>query len=326
MRLAIVAAFVVTAVCGPQAFAETCEPLKKYTTMPFRLGDEGRIYVPATVAGRQTHLMVDTGAYWSSLNQDMAQALNLTTRMPAFEMRDATGERMRKSGVVPEVKIGTLNFGAAEFFVNNHNARGTIEQDGGIMGRNFMTQVDVEIDNAGKTVSLFSPIHCRGDGVYWADEAVTLEFKKAKANRPLGTRIRQTQSKEYANQIDTPAVTAMLEGEAVTVLFDTGATHTFMDKEFARRRMGITETSPGAKPAGKAYASGGGETDVFSYVFSTLTIGGIKFENVTARIGDFDNDTHVILGMNEMKHLRLYFAFRDGMIHVTYANASRQPN
>jgi hypothetical protein len=33
----------------------------------------------------------------------------------------------------------------------------------------------------------------------------------------------------------------------------------------------------------------------------------------------------LILGMNEMKHLRLYFAFKEGAIYVTAADAGRPP-
>jgi hypothetical protein len=35
------------------------------------------------------------------------------------------------------------------------------------------------------------------------------------------------------------------------------------------------------------------------------------------------NGVDVVLGMNELKKLRLYFAFKDGMIHITAADAGQ---
>jgi predicted aspartyl protease len=61
----------------------------------------------------------------------------------------------------------------------------------------------------------------------------------------------------------------------------------------------------------------------YSYTFKELTISGIKFENVNARIGNLKESSQILLGVNEMKHLRMFFAFREGKIYVTAANAGR---
>ncbi|MFM7739691.1 MAG: hypothetical protein ACKO9H_09825, partial [Planctomycetota bacterium] len=59
-------------------------------------------------------------------------------------------------------------------------------------GQNLLARVDIEIDNAGRTVSIFSQDHCPGSGVYWADEAVILKYERAGARtRATGSRLKR---------------------------------------------------------------------------------------------------------------------------------------
>ena len=122
-------------------------------------------------------------------------------------------------------------------------------------------------------------------------------------------------------------MTAELAGKPVRLLFDTGATFTSMDLEHAHRVFGITKDTPGVQPAGSVNVGSGARIGTYRYVFPELTISGIRFENVPVLLGDFDGSVQVILGMNEMKKLRLFFAFKEGAIYVTAADARRSaPN
>jgi predicted aspartyl protease len=154
-------------------------------------------------------------------------------------------------------------------------------------------------------ISLFSQDHCKGAGVYWSDEAVTLTFRR-----------------KQGDPIAMPMVAADLDGETVRTLIDTGSTVTFLQLEHAKRRFGISPQSPGVEPDGSAQVPSGKSIETYRYMFKTLTISGIRFENVSVRLGNFD-DADLVLGMNEIKKLRLYFAFKDQMIHITAADAGR---
>lgn len=300
---------------GP-AFAEEDCQLKRYGVVPFETDSGSQIYIPATIEGRSTRLMLDTGAFWSIIRRDLAEAANLSIGNAEFYLFDVAGEKLTKSATA-EVKLGNLGYGKAEFFISPALPGITIEQEGGVVGQNLLAKIDVEIDNAGKKVSFFSQEHCKGAGVYWADEAVTLNFKKAPAKAPIGSKLKKMDK----NQIDMPIVAADLEGEIVSVLFDTGATFSVLDLDHAKRRFGVGPGSPGVVPSGKLYSGSGEAIDSYTYTFKTLTIAGIKFENVPIRLAKMDDSTQLLLGMNELKHLRLYFAARDGMIHVTAADA-----
>lgn len=320
MRKSILAAVVMAATLVNAASAEECKRLQRYGRIPFETDGTTHAYLPATIAGYSTKLMLDTGAYWSVLRSDMVQKLNLKTkRSYDMYMVDASGTQMNTLAVVPEFRLAQLNFGAAEFFVGGFAEGSPMEQDGGVVGRNIFTQVDVEFDNADKAISIFSQDHCPGEGVYWADEAVVLEYHRNQLTRSrAASRIKGEIDK---NQIDEPIVSAEMMGKPVTVLFDTGATFTAIDLEHAEKVFGITPNSPGVVLGEKVYTGSGTQVQTYTYTFKELTISGIKFENVPVRLGQFGAIAQVVLGMHEMKHLHMFFAFKEGKIYVTDANA-----
>jgi clan AA aspartic protease (TIGR02281 family) len=320
MRRFVLAAALLVSV-APSALAEASCELKKYGTIPFETDDKAHIYVPATIAGRSTRLLLDTGAYWSVLRRDFAEAQNLRIGNALyFDLYDIAGHKMDRM-TTADAKLGSLGYGETEFFISKPIEGRSVDQDAGVIGQNMLAKIDLEIDNAGKTISLFSQEHCKGAGVHWADEAVTLSFRKKPAEAPINSNIKR----KNKNQIDMPIVAADLEGETVSVLFDTGATYTTIDLDHAERRFGIKPGAPGVEPDGKLYAANGEARDAYKYTFKSLTISGIKFENVPVRLAKLDNTAQVLFGMNELKKLRLYFAFNDGMIHITAADARRTP-
>jgi predicted aspartyl protease len=318
----IIAATALIAGLVATASAEQCKPLQRYGQVAFQTDETAHIYLPATLGGFQTRLMLDTGAYWSLVRNELVTQLNLPTKTNYnLVLFDGGGNKIDKSVVIPNFTLGQLKFGAAEFFVSGLFAGSPLTERAGVVGQNVFTQVDLEIDNAGKTISIFSQDHCPGDGVYWADEAVVLKYDREGARRmKVASRIKRGIDK---NQIDEPIVSAELQGQPITVLFDTGATKTSMDIEFARRVFNITPQTPGMEPAGQVMVGTGARIDTWRYTFKELVISGIRFENVPVLLGDFKDRAGVILGMNEMKHLRLYFAFREGAIYVTAADAGR---
>lgn len=316
-------ACVVASVATSQSYAEECS-LKRLAVIPFAVDETSHIVLPVSLDGRQTKFMLDTGAYWSMINQEVVDALGLKTKRSVYlDMKDLAGNKIDKVAMVPDVRVGNLHFGTMEFFVGAKSGV-PMEEDGGLVGQNFLTQMDIEIDNAGRKITFFSQDHCPGGAgvVHWADEAVTLEYAREKAYQPLGTRTRQQIDK---NQIDPPIVKADLEGEPVKVLFDTGATYSAMDLSLAKRRFGIDKDTPGVTPGGKALIASGEVVDSLKYTFKSLSIAGIRFENVPIRLIEFKDPSMMLLGMNEMKKLRLYFSFKEGLIHVTAADARRQP-
>jgi predicted aspartyl protease len=315
---------VLATVLSPVTHAEECKPLKSYGKIPFATDDGLRINLTTTLAGKPTHLVLDTGAYWSTIRRDLVEDLGLKTRKgTSLYMLDLAGEKMDKVAIVPEVKVGGLGYGAAEFFIAGAPPA-PIEEEGGLLGQNLLNRIDLDIDNARKTVTLFSQDHCDGDGVYWADEAVVLEFKRSETDSMHVSRAKREERKS-TNDFDVPIVWAQFEGRNVAVTFDTGATHTSMDLGLAKAVFGIDEHSPGVRPAGESYVANGGTVQDYSYTFKKLSIAGVTFENVPVLLSKFDSGKDVLLGMHEMRHLHLYIAYKEGRIYITAADAGIKP-
>jgi predicted aspartyl protease len=297
--LAALAAFFI----APALAEDECK-LIRHAVIPFETDDSAHVFIPTIIAGRQTRMMLDTGGFWSVIREDLAAELGLKVRTSYdIWLVDASGAKQDKYVTVPEMTLGRLSVPIPVDFVLAKMDHRPIAEFGGTIGLNFFTKMDLEIDNAKKTISLFSQKHCPGDGVHWANEAVTLKFKRDKRE-----------------VIALPVVYADLDGETIRTIIDTGSTVSSVSLELAKRRFGLTPTSPGVEPSGKAHLPSGKIVDLYSYTFKALTISGIRFENVPVHIGEFD-EAELILGMNELKHLHLYFAFKDKMIHVTAAEA-----
>ena len=321
MRTLVAAAALIGILTTP-VYAEDCKPLQRYGRLAFEPDNNAHIILPVSIAGFSAKMMLDTGAHWGLLREDLVAQLNLKIRTNYnLNLIDASGKKIDKSVIVPDFKMGQLSFGAAEFFVSGLYTDRPMTERAGVVGQNLFTQADLEVDNAGKLIALYSQDHCDGEGVHWADEAVILEYKRDNEKRMNNaSRTRRTIDK---NQIDEPIVSATLQGEPVTVLFDTGASFTSIDWEHARKVFKLTPETPGVEPAGSVIVATGATVQTYQYTFKELVISGIKFENVPALLGDFGKSAQVILGMNEMKKLHIYFAFKEGRIYVTDANAGK---
>ena len=288
------------------ASADQCV-LKRAAVIPFETTDENpTIFIEAAIADRKTSMLVDTGGFWSLIDRTIVDELKLPTRRVPSGLVDAAGKPLDRVARAHGLTLGGAKLDMDFDFL----VAGLLGQEsspwGLTMGLNFFTAFDLEVDSAAKTIALFWPDHCKGAGVHWADEAVTLEIKP-----------------QDNGSITMPYVNAEIGGERVRALFDTGSTHTSMGWKLAYRKFGLTRNSPGVVLQGQARVGSGKLVDTYRYTFDALVISGVRFENVPVHLGDFE-EFDLVLGMHEMRHLHLYFAFRDRMIHITAADAGRQ--
>lgn len=268
----------------------------------------GHMMIPVTIADRPSHLLLDTGGAWSMLDKEFAQAIGLQARGLSSEWgsyTDATGQPIATYARVTSMKIGNLPVKGEVDFLLAPIARGrSTEQIGGSIGLNFLGQYDIEIDNARRTVTMYLPSpNVEWCGVHWADEAVAFHFR-------LNGGI--------------PYTRAVVDGEDVDALIDTGSSVTIMDIDFARRHFDLTPNSPGVTDGGAQLLPGGKLAQFHRATVKKLSVSGIQFENVPVELAQLD-DTRLILGMNELKRLHLYFAFKRKTIYATGADAAHQP-
>jgi predicted aspartyl protease len=299
-RYAIMAAAIVGA--DAAGAAEPCQ-LIRMATMDANLDGSDHLFIPAEMAGRKINLMVDTGGAWSLIKAQLADELKLERHynQGGMDFVDASGNSMRQYVRVPGLKLGDLAFKGPTDFIVMEGYRGRLDRYGGTIGLNIIARFDVELDNEAKRINLFHPKHCPRIGAYWANEYVEL---------PL------------INEIGLPETKVDIEGETVRALIDTGASRTFMDTDLARRKWGITPQTPGVVARGDLTLPSGKTVKMYDYTFKSLTISGFHFDSVEVVLTD-DDLGGLTLGMSELKHLHLYFSFKEEMLYVTTASARR---
>jgi predicted aspartyl protease len=288
------------------ARAEECI-LQRVVTLESPQQYYGHLMIPVTIADHPSHLLVDTGGAWSMLDKAFAQALGLEIRSVPSEWgsyHDASGDRIANYARVPSMKIGNLPVkGAVDFLLAPLSKGRPPEEIGGSIGLNFLSHYDLEIDNAHHLVTIFLSTNVENCGVHWADEAASFHF---------------------IMRSGIPFTRANVDGEDVDALIDTGSSTTVLDIDFARRHYNLTPDSPGVTSSGQQLLPGGNLAHFYRAMVNKLSVSGIQFENVPVELADLD-DTRLILGMNELKRLHLYFAFKMHTIYATAADATHDP-
>jgi predicted aspartyl protease len=298
--------FVLLIFGAPARANEGCE-LKKVLSVESKPDRLRHLFLPVTLMDRETHLMLDTGGAWSVLNEAFAKSLQLPVKRLGHHIQfyDAVGGQLDSYVRVPSMKIAGFQMKRAfDFILVDRGASPSYTRDAGTMGMNFFQGLDIEIDHAKNEITLFLPRDCEGGGVHWADESAWFPFK-------------------WNGGI--PVVRMQIDGEDINAVVDTGSTVTLIDLDFVRRHFDITPESPGVTKLGSAKLPSGRSAAMYGYTFKTLTVSGVVFENVPARLVDLHSGIgQLILGMNELRFLHLYIATKEKMIYVTAADTRRE--
>jgi predicted aspartyl protease len=273
------------------------------------IGDgSGAIVIPVTLNGRDTAMMVDTGASWSGVVPSAVPGLRPFTSVQAA--MGAGGGVSDQAVRVPHVQIGQFTFEHSDFMEMPESFSGD-GRIGGVIGADILKRLDVEIDIAGRKVNLISKDHCPAKVVYWPHSDLV--------NIPLDVDL---------DGLLTAPVT--LDGKELTALIDTGAAASLLRLNIAEEKLGLTPESSGVEKASTALTADGAHVQLYRHQFGTLAIGGVTFKNPIITLGDNKIFLHVgeeelrhrrpddmLLGMHQLRQFHLYFAYTEGRLYAT---------
>ncbi len=307
-----------TCAMNSPAIAKECGPLKMLASINLVPRSPNREMVPVIVNGSPRLFVLDTGGGVTQISPRVVQALALETQTGATPLFDLSGNVS-----IAFAKIGTFSFGG----MTGNNTYIRVAPNNvvdGIFGPDLLNRFDVEMDFASQQLKLFLPDHCPGKVVYWphgdvAQIPIVLADKKS---------IR---------------VPVKLDGQSLLATIDTGADRTTITANTALTSFGLAPDSPGMKPEGNV----NGDRNLASYVhtFSSLALDGVTIQNprirvMPDRVTDAETDfaapsflsgatnllapklpktPQLLLGMDVLKYLHLYFAFQE---HNLYASAA----
>jgi lipoprotein NlpI len=269
-----------------------------------------RLLVPMTLLDKQVHMVVDTGGFWSLIDQPMVDELKLKKReVKGVSMVDGAGRRLNEIVTIPRSKIGGVNVGQSLDFVVAPTVLSGVS-DGGIaesgsIGAHFLSEFDVELDISKGKLGLFRHEHCEGRVVYWTNE-------------PYGV-VNLRQASAYLIEADVE-----VDGHNLEALLDTGSPTTTMSLEVAKRKFNLHPGSPGVQLAGTIRMASGAGMEAYSYTFKALKLGEVTFYNVPMMLAPI-NRVEMILGLNELKKMHLYLAYSEMKMYVTPAEGAPPP-
>jgi hypothetical protein len=291
---------------GANARAEECAAPRLENTVKMEpIGDDGKVAVPITLNGVEKKFLFDTGG--GSMNYiESAVALKLGMfRTDNFVALDLAGNKSYRVGGARHLKFGAISTQDVTVFQEVPD----LGFDG-ILSAGTMTGDDLDMDFGAMRLNFFSADHCPGNVVYWPRSALAV--------------VPVTLVQGHFEL----AVT--LDGHPLTAVIDTGSPWTILDLTWARKNLGFSPETP---PSSDIPKDDPGK-QIYFRKYSELSFPGIAITKPLVivrpvQFGD-ENDTDttrrrapdLIIGMEVLRHLHLYYAASEQKLYITPA-ASR---
>ena len=270
-----------------------------------------RPIVVAQVNGSEQRFLLDSGAFYSMISAGKAAELGLTlTATPmnhAFDYAVGVGGRTSLSvTTIKEFKIASMTVPNMQFLVGGNEMGSSAA---GLLGQNFLRWGDVEYDLSKGIVRVMKAKDCeRTDLAYWAGSTEAYSSISIEPTTP---------AKPHA------IGQAYLNGKKIRVLFDTGASSSFLSRA-AAERAGVKRHDSGVSESGSTFGIGHSRVATWTATFASLKIGDEEIKNARLRIGDVDlNDWDMLVGadfflshhllISNSQH-RLYFTYNGGPV------------
>jgi hypothetical protein len=290
--------------CEGDAWAQTasCEPLTSVGSMEMTDLSDGRISVPVAFADRSIPMLLSTGRIETSISDEAAHALNLMQQ----RVIRPVGRPYSYVALAHDLKIGNLLYKTDYLYVTPSSTSHDPSIQG-VLGKDHIKILDVELDFARHRLELFEPDHCPGR-VYWpAKQAVTLALR--------------------SDHEVTDSLSVTLDGKQLDAVIATGWADTYLTDYAAKMNFGLTADSPGMIRIPDEIAE---RSPAYKYVFNSLDLGGIVFHKIPVTIfrasGSAIYAFPMQLGMHELRNLRIYLAYQQRLMYASMADQTSPPS
>lgn len=296
------------AVCYAAHADDDCK-LKRVAALDIKVGAGQRVEVPSQIGGQPLSLIVDTGSAHSMIAERTANALGLKqSPFPESRVSMWGGARITRYVTVDSLQLGRLLLGRSELFVIP-NQYMSPDSDG-LLGADIMSRFDADFDFGNGKLNFFSQDHCSGKVVYWTDDSnlAIVPFRRTPTNAMF-----------YGLDFKKILLTVTVDGKEFRAALDTGAPGTSMNLDEAESEFDLKPESPGMEKArgGRSYR----------YRFKTLSFGGVAVNNPEIVLDPYEvnkmsgNQPTMLIGMNVLRQLHLYVAYREEKLYISPATA-----
>lgn len=268
--------------------------------------------VDLSINGAAVRLLLDTGAAKTLLTEDGAAKLGLqAVQLDGMTFYGVGGSAVAKRTRIKELKLGGAVLHDVDMIVTG---RMRSNRAVGLLGRDvLLSKSDLELDLANHVVRLVAPKDCHGDEVVYWSKSYMMASIDARSTAVV--------------------VDANLNGKSVSALLDTGAGHSIVTLD-AARRAGVSPQSSGVAAAGTSSGMGGA-VQTWVGTFQTLGVGGETIQNAELEIADMFSrgrevytgsilrqqaveEPDMLLGADFIKAHHIYIAPRQNKVYFTY--------
>ncbi|HUO98680.1 MAG TPA: retroviral-like aspartic protease family protein [Rhizomicrobium sp.] len=303
---------------APAALAD-CSPLKLVTSVDLESADDGRVdYVPVQLGGQPAKLVLDTGAANTMIWPDAAARLGLKSHTGHSIVYDVNGGESDQE-IITTLSIGRMTGHDIHLAVAPHRLGSYDPGASGLLGPDILQNYDISIDFGTGKLDILSSDHCEGKVVYWPERPIAI----IPFDMPDGWHI---------------VLPVSLDGVEVTATLDTGAENSTLLDTIARDKFGIVTGAPDTPKIGNV--NGDESTAAYEHKFGTLSLEGLEVRNPAVHIipdrlsKKIDtrpqigthlatknpvDDEQMLLGMNVLKHLHVYIAYKEKKLFITPA-------
>ncbi|CAN5266925.1 hypothetical protein BH11PSE9_BH11PSE9_09810 [soil metagenome] len=273
----------------------------KQMEIPVRIVDQ-RPIATLTLNGTEVQMLVDSGAFYSSLSESTATQLKLPLQnLPwGLHIEGYTGRIAAQLTRVEKMGLLGAQLDKVEFIVGGNELGAGIK---GILGRNVLSMADTEYDLAHGVVRLSFPKgECaKTNFAYWAGEAPVIQV-------PLNRKLHR---EDTEIRLDVS-----INGNKTVAVLDTGAPLTTLTLA-AARLAGIEEAD--LTPHGRIGGAGEGRAKSWTGRVASFELGQEKISNNRLLIADARrSDEGVLVGLDYFLSHRIYVSRLQREVYVTW--------
>jgi predicted aspartyl protease len=264
---------------------------------------DGEVSVPVTVDGHGGLMLVDTGGMQTILGETVATQLQLPISSGVNRFVLFGGIRLGQVATPHVFELGGMTAHDMPMIVAPFTA--LHNDDIGVLAPDVLSNYDVEIDFAGGKFNLFNPSECSAAPIYWTREpvaAVPFEFDRD----------------------GHIMISIQLDGIQMKAGVDTGADRSTMILNRFEDLFRKKSDDPGLVPFQDAVINGR-RTKIYRYTFQTMTFEGIQVQRPNIDMVSSDGlggeGPDIILGIETLRQLHMYIAYKDKMVYFTAAEA-----
>jgi predicted aspartyl protease len=244
-------------------------------------------------------LILDTGAEHTILSQATADRLQLPqNRAYPRTLRGIGGAVVSGAVELPGLAAaGTVlrNFGALVGSIDLPSFEGVVPD--GLLGADILSSFELDLDLRHGILRLYDPLFCRAPAADWGQAYAVIE-----ANRSLHDRL---------------FFPALLNGQRLAVIFDTGAQRSLLDLQSART-IGADMQALDREPT-KTVRGVASSIQARLYRFRKLEVGGQSLPDPILLVAPLNlNDADLVLGNDYLRSRRVWLSYGSHRIFLAH--------